>query len=444
MKPSTFDAFTFWKSNPLHFWPHWYVVAVPLVLALVAALVDQTWMSLHPFYRRRLATAFAVRRKRRADGVEYAAPYDFDREATPLSTYAGRVEGHPQVIFAASANLSGFDRTPPGRRATSYTFSHDWVGGPLVGYVRTAALTEETLKKSLVRDLTVQSAMAVSGAAFASAMGREARAFQTLLALSNARLGTWLPNPAWLSERSGAGEWLQPRIPRIRRLTYLLREIAGSFDPADRFLLVTDGGHYENLGLVELLRHRCRTAYCIDAAGDAPPLATTLGEAMALAREELGVTITLDNPLDLVPGSADALTPEDPLAELSARLSKAVVVTGTIRYPEAFRLDGEDRASDRGRLIVAKTRLHREMSADLLSYAQRNPTFPYDSTSDQWFDHGQFNAFYELGAFLGEKAVEAEAVLRRREQGRLRRDQADLAREQERQGRDEQRRTAES
>ncbi len=410
MKPSTFGAFTFWKEHSLHFWPQWYVVAVPLGFGLVAALVDQTWMSLHPFYRRRLATAFAVRRKRTGEGVQYADPYDFDGEATPLSSYAGPVEGHPQVIFAAAANLSGFDRTPPGRRATSYTFSHDWVGGPQVGYVRTDALTEETIKKSLVRDLTVQSAVAVSGAAFASAMGREARAFQTLLALSNARLGTWLPNPAWLAERSGAGKWLQPRVPRIRRLSYLLREIVGSFDPADRFLLVTDGGHYENLGLVELLRHKCRTVYCIDAAGDAPPLATTLGEAIALAKEELGITITLDNPLDLVPGSEEALAPTDQLADLSARLSKAVVVTGKITYPNPFKLEGEDEESDQGRLIVAKTRLHRQMGAELLSYAQRNPTFPYDSTSDQWFDQGQFNAYYQLGSFLGEKAVEAEGA----------------------------------
>ncbi len=305
------------------------------------------------------------------------------------------------------------------------------MGGPQVGYVRTDALTPETLKPSLVRDLTVQSAMAVSGAAFASAMGRQARAFQTLLALSNARLGTWLPNPAWLSERKGTGDWLQPRIPRIRRLNYLLREIAGSFDPADRFLLVTDGGHYENLGLVELLRHRCRTVYCIDAAGDAPPLATTLGEAMALAREELGITITLDNPLDLVPGSGGSLSPEDPLAGLSARLSKAVVITGTIKYASPFKLEGEDEESDVGRLIVAKTRLHQDMGADLLSYAQGHPTFPYDSTSDQWFDEGQFNAYYGLGCFLGEHAVEAEVALRHREQARLRREQADRVRDEQ-------------
>jgi hypothetical protein len=404
MRASTFDLLTWWRDGTFSFWPQVYVVLVPALFLLTGLLVDQTWMSLHPFYRRRLASAFSVRRRRRKDGVEYAEAYEFS-EPTPLSTYAKPVPGHPQVIFAAAANLSGFERTPPGRHATSYSLSHDWIGGPLVGYVHTSALTEERLKPPLTHDLTVQSAVAVSGAAFASAMGRQQRAFQTLLALSNARLGTWLPNPAWLSERSGSGDWLQPRLPRIRRLTYLIREIVGSFDASDRLLLVTDGGHYENLGLVELLRHRPRTAYCVDASGDAPPLATTLGDAIALAREELGLSITLDKPLDLVPGSAEPLLPSHPLVELSARLSKSVVLTGTIIYPEAFQAPGEHEPSAVGKLILVKARLHPDMPADVLSYAHQNPTFPYDSTGDQWFDQGQFNAYYALGAFLGAEAV---------------------------------------
>ena len=37
--------------------------------------------------------------------------------------------------------------------------------------------------------------------AIASAMGRQAVAVQRLLALSNVRLGTWLPNPAFLADR---------------------------------------------------------------------------------------------------------------------------------------------------------------------------------------------------------------------------------------------------
>ncbi len=66
MRASTFDLLTRPSGATLSFWPQGYVVVVPVVFALVAILVDQTWMSLHPFYRRRIATAFSVRRQRRA------------------------------------------------------------------------------------------------------------------------------------------------------------------------------------------------------------------------------------------------------------------------------------------------------------------------------------------------------------------------------------------
>jgi hypothetical protein len=138
------------------------------------------------------------------------------------------------------------------------------------------------------------------------------------LALSNVRLGTWLPNPAFLAElgRPGAS-WRTPRLPNARRLPDQLREIIGAYPAEGRMLLCTDGGHWENLGLVELLRHRCRTVYCIDASGDAPPFATTLAQAITLAYEELGVRITLRDPSALVPGSADPLSPPEVLERLN-------------------------------------------------------------------------------------------------------------------------------
>jgi hypothetical protein len=312
----------------------------------------------------------------------------------------------PQVIFAAAANLSGADRTPPGRRATSFTLSHDWIGGPDVGWVRTERL-ERTVSPHLQRDLTVLAAMAISGAAFASAMGRQARAYETLFALSNARLGAWLPNPAFLHDAATSeSDWRRPQLPRIRRLSYLLREVAGSFPYEDRLLYCTDGGHYENLGLVELLRHRCRTIYCIDASGDTPPLATTLAEAITLARE-IGVEITLDHPLDLVPGGTGPLQPVKPLAGLSGRLSRSGVVTGTIRYPEPFDVGDGTGPSALGRLVVVKASLTADLPYDLLAYAAAHPVFPRDSTGDQWFDHGQFDAYQTLGRELATRAVQA-------------------------------------
>ena len=180
-----------WTTAAAHRWPAWVGLALLGVLVGAGFLIDQTWLSLHPFYRRRLASAFAVRRAHMPDGGTGALAYEIE-EPTTLSRYGGRPDGFPQVIFVGAAALSGQSRTPPGRRSAAFTMSADYVGGPDVGWVRTSTL-EETCKPALRRDVTVQAAMAVSGAAIASAMGRHAAAVQRLLALSNVRLGTGCP-----------------------------------------------------------------------------------------------------------------------------------------------------------------------------------------------------------------------------------------------------------
>jgi hypothetical protein len=381
-------------------WHGWQLWVPAVVLAGAGILIDQTWLSLHPFYRRRLASAFAVRRG--AQGPRTVAVAYPPTERTTLSMYARKVPGFPRVVFAAAAELSGQDRTPPGRHAVSFTFSSDYVGGPQLGWLSTESL-EGAVSHHIERDLTVQGAVAISGAAFASAMGAQARTFQMFFALTGARLGAWLPNPAFVAERAFRhDDWTLPRLPRLRRLPYLVREVLGRFPCNDRMVLVTDGGHYENLGLVELLRHRVRTVYCIDASGDRPPMANALAEAISLAREELGITITLDDPLHLIPGGAEPLDPRSPLAALNDRLCRSAIVTGRIQYPPGMSLpDG----SHEGRIVVAKTTLTRDMDYHLLAYAIKNPVFPRDSTADQWFDYEQFNNYEALGRHIGNAAA---------------------------------------
>jgi len=250
--------------------------------------------------------------------------------------------------------------------------------------------------------------MAVSGAAIASAMGRHAAAVQRLLALSNVRLGTWLPNPAFLAVLGRPNvSWRAPRLPNARRLPYQLREIIGAYPAEGRMLLCTDGGHWENLGLVELLRHRCRTVYCIDASGDAPPFATTLAEAITLAYEELGVRITLRDPTGLVPGSAAPLSPPEVLERLNARLSRSAVALADVEYPEAFATAADEAPSRHGTLIVAKALLTPDMPYELLTYALKETAFPRQSTGDQFFDHAQFDAYRALGFHIGTAALTA-------------------------------------
>ncbi|MET9466665.1 hypothetical protein ABZY44_18030 [Streptomyces sp. NPDC006544] len=399
-----------WAAVHAGRWHPGWKWGVPLALIVLTLVIDQTTFSLHPFYRQRLAGAFAVRRAVFKDGSVGALPYDYNNEPTPLNPYAQKVEGFPQVIFAASAAVSLRNRTAPGRPAVPFTFASDYCGGPDTGWVRTGTL-QKTAPALIGRDLTVQSAVAVSGAAFASAMGTQTMFMERLLALSNVRLGTWVPNPLYLAELAAyAPDWIMPRLPRVRRLRYQLQELVGRYADTTPLLLCTDGGHVDNLGLVELLRLRCRTVYVIDASGDSPPLATTLAQAITLAYEDLGVTITFDEEgqdlLNLVPGSAEPLAPEAPMAALNARFSATCVVRGTIEYPERVQFSPDAPASTRGTIVYVKAGLTPDMPYELLSYALREKAFPRQATFDQWFDHAQFDAYRELGHHLGTQAAE--------------------------------------
>ncbi len=396
---------------------HSFWALVPAAaLAVLAVIIDQTSLSLHPFYRRRLARAFAVRRGR-LDHADVAVPYR-DEEMTWLHTYAKPVSGFPAATFAATANITGQDRTPPGRAAVPFMLAHDCIGGPATGWVQTEFL-RKLLPRALREDLTTEAAMAISGAAFASAMGSQTRFYEVFLTIANARLGAWLPNPRFVAlKRANLHDWTIPGFPARRRLSYFAREIFAIHPSTGRLLLCTDGGHYDNLGLMELLRRRCKVIYCIDASGASQPLADALAGAITLAREELGVEIVLTNQVfDLVPGDRQQLEPASSFTSLNTRLSKSQVAIGSITYPEVARRRGQQgraarsgkEASSypeaRGQLVFAQAVLTPDLPYQLLDFPQSDSGFPHDSTGDQFFNAGQFDAYQTLGYFLGQKAA---------------------------------------
>ncbi|MCW6009400.1 hypothetical protein K1W54_33380 [Micromonospora sp. CPCC 205371] len=392
-----------WPDGWPGFGQNWHFGLLAGALLFLGWLVDQTRWSLHPFYRKRLMTAFAVRR---SDDGKAARPYDFDKEATPLEHYCSTVDGFPRVTFLAAANVSGSDLTPPGRRALPYTLSGDWIGCPRLGWIRTSR-ARRLGGYPVEMDLTTQAAMAISGAAFASAMGASAVPFSLLFTLTNARLGTWLPNPRFLrhTEKDPGGPL--PGIPHWRRLPYFVREIFGIYPPDSKMLLVTDGGHYENLGLVELLRQAPAVAYCFDASGGRTLTASALGPAITLARQELGIDITFDawpsvlsDPDALTPGSATA---EPVPAGLTGRLATSAVLVARITYPD---LDGSGNRPT-GTLYFGRAILTPDTPWPVLAYASDHPVFPNDSTSDQWFDSAQFDAYHALGRHVATRVLAA-------------------------------------
>lgn len=350
------------------------VVVMAGWLVIFGACGDLNRWSLHPYYRERLRSAFAVNRQ--------GEPRDEGLVELPSGSNDLR------LIICATANLADARITAPGRPAVPWTFSADQMGScPGTGCYSVEELPDrfDYLKK-------VWTSVAVSGAAFAPAMGKMSRPERFLMALGNLRLGLWYPNPIYFQPIEPGSEkhdfdfdWYQWHHPR---LWYLFKEALGLHKLRDPWVYVTDGGHYENLGLVELLRtKRCREVYCFDAAGDATHTFDTFADAQRLARQEWQIEIDLD---------PRAMTDEN-------GISKVGVWAGTVNYPEG----------DPGWLVVAKLAVPLSAPFDLLDRARTLPSFPTHPTADQLYTDEKFEAYRALGHHLGREALAIGGELRR-------------------------------
>src|SRR5262249_24160332 len=135
-------------------------------------------------------------------------------------------------------------------------------------------------------------AMAISGSALGANMGFQtsprARYFHTFL---NLRLGWWFPNPAFPGSWTGS-------VPRAR-VNMLFDELLGRTDEKGPYVYLSDGGHFENLGLYELVRRKCKLIIISDAAQDRQHVYQALGNAIQHCRADFGVEIEL-NPEQVV------------------------------------------------------------------------------------------------------------------------------------------------
>jgi len=196
-----------------------------------------------------------------------------------------------------------------------------------------------------------------------------------------ARLWSYL-----LAEReTAAGRWGKFKAAvcwRIMQPTMgmLWAEAAGHTSYRATWINVTDGGHYDNLGLVEALRREPTHVLTLDASGDHANTWSTIGGSIALARMDAGVEISLDpskmieNPKDKKPGQVD-----QPCA------------SGSFHRRDAA-------APSQPNLVVCKLGWWQEAPWDVVAYALSNPSYPCEPTLQQLYDSREFEAYRELGA----------------------------------------------
>jgi hypothetical protein len=167
------------------------------------------------------------------------------------------------------------------------------------------------------------------------------------------------------------------------RPTAFLREMLGKLDETHGWVNLSDGGHIENLATIELLRRRCK--YILIGDGEADPNLHFGGLAtlMRCAYLDLGIRIDID--LDAI------------------RANGAHWAVGKITYPTK---DGEG-SPEIGYLLYLKSSFTGDEGEVIREYRDRDPTFPHQTTADQFFDEDQFEAYRALGQHIAEGALEA-------------------------------------
>lgn len=353
-----------------------YGVAAALVTLVTQFFYDVNATSFHRFYRDRLSRAFLMDVWRR-DGAGHPAHNDAQR-LSALDTARA-----PYHIINTTLNVQRSRRANMrGRNGAFFIMSREYVGGQLTGYRRTDSM------ERLHRELDLATAMAISGAAAAPNMGRNTvKGLTFALTLLNIRLGYWLPHPrtftAAIYARPVIGPIMRALVRAVMRVTpwHLIREMLGDLDEDGRHVNLTDGGHLENLGLHELLRRRCRVIIAGDAEADPSMKFQGLADAIRFARIDLGVTIDID---------IDPIRP-DP----ATGLSHAHCAVGRINYG-----DGE-----KGWLFYVKSSLTGDENVYIEKYKAEEPTFPSQTTADQFFDEEQFEAYRSLGHHAAESVL---------------------------------------
>ncbi len=387
--------------GPASFW----VPGSSFALIFVLMWLGGNTSSMYPFYRERLQYAYLDT----PTGVR-------DPRLSELDS------GGPKLHLLATANIEDVDLAPTGRHGLPFVFSRDAVGvtGFDTGNERFSpghTLGPETFAKFRAnvidrrdRPVTLSQAMAVSAAAVAPLAGREAgmRPYRLLFALLNVRLGVWLPSPWWATAAATEENCALTRAQRwtaaLERLVthpkggHLLEEALGEVSIYDPWLYVTDGGHFDNLGLVEALRdvitrrHRSDATtpggaatgtsappdvvIVLDGSGDQEDRFPTMGRAMATARMDLNLDIRFDPQLMI---RGDAPLPEKVW-------TSADVFTGE-----------DERVSAVCRIIYLKCIMPRDVPWDLQTYAATHEGFPAQSSSLEIYDEFDFEAYRRLG-----------------------------------------------
>ncbi len=383
----------------------WLVIGglVAIAVGVIASLnVNINSFSLHAVYRNRLVRGYlgAARQARNPDRLTGFDTDDNVRAHALWPPKATRIGENTHSLFHVlniALNVVESKRLAwQERKAEPFTVSPLHCGSAYKGFRPSKEYGGPR------GGITLGTAMAISGAAVSPNMGYySSPSITLLLALFNVRLGWWLGNPGLEGEKS-----YQKEGPSFA-ITPLLEEAFGQTTDNRSFVYLSDGGHFEDLGLYEMVRRRCRFIVVVDAGEDAHFQYADLGNAVRKIYIDLGVRIRFHG-LQLMKNR-----PSVTLGDKERRDIPYYAI-GSIEYRAADceeKDGGEEKDCGDGFILYIKPALHWTESAGIAGYAAAHPTFPHETTTDQWFTESQFESYRSLGFEITESILATPIAL---------------------------------
>jgi hypothetical protein len=384
-----------------------HLLAVAIVLAVLGAalgrLISTNVFSLQYLWRNRIIRAYlgASHCKRHPDPFTGFDSYDNLQmhELWPQPNGTGRYtyrEDRPEAdklpprdskklfhILNMALNLTGGEKLQwQDRKAESFTVSPLHAGSYWLGYRRSKYYGGSD-------GITLGASIAISGAFVSPNMGfmMTSPVVRFLMAIFNVRFGWWLGNPGPAGDKT-----FQLDSPRLSVLPFF-NEAIGNTDDKASYVYLSDGGHFENLGLYEMILRRCRFIVVCDATTDPDYAFESLAMSVRQIRVDLGVPIEI---------------PELAVGVPSQNLKSKYCAVGKIRYSCVDKTgDGDDDDYD-GVLIFIKPSLIGHEPRDVINYWQAQSGFPQETITDQWFSEAQFESYRALGSYIIEAICKNE------------------------------------
>ena len=365
-----------WEDLNLLLDSGWRVLLTLVVLVICATIFslrfDLNTFGLNQFYRNRLVRCYlgatrwipGRRKPHRFTGFDEEDDLTLtDLRFDPEPHFRG-----PFPIVNCSLNLGGSsDLLLHTRQSAPFTVTPLSCGAdrPKVGF---APLRD---RDGFAGGVSLGQAISISGAAASPNMGYNTSPLvSVLLTMFNVRLAWWFPNPGRTKWREGS--------PPISIL-YLVEEFLGLADETSDYVNVSDGGHFENLGIYELIRRRAKVIIASDAECDPGLTFGSLGNLIRICDTDFGANIDID---------VASIRQQD------HGQSRAHCAVGRITYSNG----------SLGYLIYLKASITGGEDVGIEQYRALHPDFPHQTTGDQFFTEDQFESYRRLGHHVAEVA----------------------------------------